>query len=41
MGIGDHETPNKGETDVWLTPLNIIQALGSFDLDPCDEEILV
>jgi hypothetical protein len=22
-------------TDVWLTPPHIIQALGSFDLDPC------
>jgi hypothetical protein len=32
-----HERPNKGDTDVWLTPLNIIHALGEFDLDPCGE----
>ena len=32
-----HETPNKGATDVWLTPLEIIHALGKFDLDPCGE----
>lgn len=36
-GIGGHERPNKGETDVWLTPLHIINALGAFDLDPCGE----
>jgi len=36
-GITSHETPNKGATDVWLTPLNIIQKLGPFDLDPCGE----
>jgi len=37
MSIGGHERPNKGATDVWLTPLSIIQALGEFDLDPCGE----
>lgn len=26
---------HKGATDIWLTPLNIIRALGDFDLDPC------
>lgn len=35
--IGKHERPNKGATDVWLTPLSIIHALGAFDLDPCGE----
>jgi len=24
-----------GETNTWLTPLNLIHALGEFDLDPC------
>lgn len=24
-----------GETNTWLTPLSLIQALGKFDLDPC------
>jgi hypothetical protein len=38
MGIGNHERPHKGKTDVWLTPLNITEALGSFDLDPCGEQ---
>lgn len=37
MGIGTHEKPNKGETDVWLTPLDLITPLGTFDLDPCGE----
>lgn len=37
MSIGKHEKPNKGETDIWLTPLNIINSLGPFDLDPCGE----
>lgn len=36
-GIGGHTKPNKGQTDVWLTPLNLIQSLGEFDLDPCGE----
>ena len=26
---------DKKTTDVWLTPPNIIEALGKFDLDPC------
>lgn len=37
MSIGKHEVPNKGKTDIWLTPLKIIEALGAFDLDPCGE----
>lgn len=38
MGIGTHEKPNKGATDVWLTPIEIIHNLGgNFDLDPCGE----
>lgn len=30
-----HEKSGHGDTDVWLTPLGIIRALGEFDLDPC------
>lgn len=30
-----HEAPNKGATDVWLTPKQIIDLLGPFDTDPC------
>lgn len=26
---------HKGKTDVWLTPLTLLQSLGVFDLDPC------
>lgn len=37
MSIEKHEKPNKGKTDVWLTPLNLIRSLGDFDLDPCGE----
>lgn len=33
--MGGHENPNRGETDTWLTPLPVLQALGRFDLDPC------
>jgi hypothetical protein len=37
VSIGKHEKPNRGETDIWLTPLDIISPLGDFDLDPCGE----
>lgn len=33
-GIGSHQSSNMGK-DEWLTPPEIIQALGDFDLDPC------
>lgn len=32
-GIGGHQ--GKSRTDQWITPLEIIQKLGPFDLDPC------
>lgn len=35
-GIGSHTAPNKGATDSWITPRLIIDALGPFDLDPCE-----
>lgn|SRR5574343_311399 len=35
--FSQHEKPNKGKTDVWLTPLEIVKSLGRFDLDPCGE----
>jgi hypothetical protein len=34
-GIGGHHRPNRGATDEWLTPPEIVRALGPFDLDPC------
>lgn len=34
-GIGGHTLANNGRHELWLTPPAIIQALGSFDLDPC------
>lgn len=34
-GIGGHTLPNKGATDSWITPREIVTALGEFDLDPC------
>jgi hypothetical protein len=37
MAFSKHEKPNKGATDVWLTPLEIVDSLGFFDLDPCGE----
>lgn len=33
-GIGSHHSPAMG-TDRWLTPAPIVEALGTFDLDPC------
>jgi len=33
-GMGSHESANMGK-DEWLTPPEIISALGVFDLDPC------
>ncbi|MGO3930831.1 DNA N-6-adenine-methyltransferase [Rhodopseudomonas pseudopalustris] len=33
-GMGGHHSP-AAESDVWLTPPEIIAALGPFDLDPC------
>lgn len=34
-GIGGHTSPNKGNTNIWLTPRHVLDALGKFDLDPC------
>ena len=34
-GIGGHTLPNRGAKDEWLTPPEILKALGPFDLDPC------
>lgn len=34
-GIGGHQRAYEGRTDEWLTPPEIIQNLGPFDLDPC------
>jgi hypothetical protein len=38
MALGSHETPNKGATDTWLTPPEMIELLGPFDTDPCVPE---
>lgn len=32
---GVHTAPNGGETGDWLTPPELLAALGPFDLDPC------
>jgi hypothetical protein len=34
-GIGSHTLPNNGQFDAWLTPPEIVNALGPFDFDPC------
>ena len=34
-GIGGHQRGFEGRTDEWLTPPDILKALGEFDLDPC------
>jgi len=33
--IGGHHRGHRGRTDDWLTPPEIIKALGPFDTDPC------
>lgn len=33
--MSGHQRPHRGETDVWLTPPEIVEATGPFDLDPC------
>lgn len=35
MSLSSHQRPNRGASDVWLTPPEIIAAVGPFDLDPC------
>lgn len=34
-GIGGHQRAYEGANDEWLTPPDILKALGEFDLDPC------
>lgn len=33
-GLGGHQSA-RSDTDEWLTPPDLLQALGPFDLDPC------
>lgn len=33
-GIGSHQSANMGK-DEWLTPPDLLQKLGKFDIDPC------
>lgn len=35
MSRGIHSKPNDGHTNEWLTPPEVIKALGKFSLDPC------
>ncbi len=37
-GMGAHQSA-ASQTVVWLTPPGIVQALGSFDLDPCAPDV--
>lgn len=34
-GIGGHHRGYQGKKDEWLTPPEVVEALGPFDLDPC------
>jgi hypothetical protein len=36
--MGSHHKPNEGKSNDWLTPPEIVQALGPFELDPCASE---
>ena len=33
--MGGHCLPNEGVSKIWLTPQDLIERLGPFDLDPC------
>jgi len=35
MSLSAHQSPVRGASDDWLTPPEIIEAVGPFDLDPC------
>ncbi|WP_426566398.1 DNA N-6-adenine-methyltransferase [Angustibacter sp. McL0619] len=35
MSLTSHQRPHHGATNVWLTPPDLLAALGPFDLDPC------
>lgn len=35
MTLSSHQRPHHGAKDEWLTPPEIIAAVGPFDLDPC------
>lgn len=35
VSLTSHQRPHRGATDVWLTPPEILAAVGPFDLDPC------
>ncbi len=35
MGIGSHTRACRGESNDWITPRYITEALGPFELDPC------
>lgn len=39
-GIGGHHRAFQGDTDDWLTPPDILSAIGHFDLDPCCPEVM-
>lgn len=39
MGMSGHQSARM-KSDTWLTPPNIIEALGDFDLDPCCPEYM-
>ena len=34
-GMGGHHAPVRGAKDEWLTPPEVVEACGPFDLDPC------
>lgn len=38
VGMGAHQSPSM-VTDEWLTPPEILAALGEFDLDPCSPRV--
>jgi len=35
VSLSSHQRPHRGASDVWLTPPEIVAAVGPFDLDPC------
>lgn len=40
MNLSGHQRSTTDQSDTWLTPPEILKALGEFDLDPCTPEIM-
>lgn len=40
MNLSGHQRSTTDQSDTWITPPEILKALGEFDLDPCTPEVM-